>query len=100
MKRIGLIICDRYKTCDGGKCFRSVREKDGAFKQYVNEDLEVISYSTCGGCSGGNIEYIATAMKKYGAEVIHFATGFLAGYPPCPYIEIFKDFIEKISILK
>jgi len=96
MKQIGIIICDRYKTCDGGKCFRSVREREGAFKRYANDELEVVGYSTCGGCPGGNIEYVASGMKKYGADVIHFATGFLAGYPPCPYIQVFKDFIEKI----
>ena len=96
MKQIGIIICERYKTCDGGKCFRSVRERDGAFKRYLDEKLEVIGYSTCGGCPGGNIEQVATNMKKYGADVIHFATGFLAGYPPCPYIEVFKEYIEKV----
>jgi len=95
MKRIGIIICDRYNTCDGGKCFRSARERDGAFKDYVDEEIEIIGYSTCGGCPGGNIEYVVNGMKKYGADVVHFATGFLAGYPPCPYIQTFKDFIEK-----
>ncbi|MCF8222578.1 MAG: CGGC domain-containing protein [Bacteroidales bacterium] len=34
-------------------------------------------------------------MIKNGAEVIHFATGFLVGYPPCPYIDHFKSFIEE-----
>ncbi len=95
MKQIGIIICDRYKTCDGGKCFRSVRERDGAFKRYADEELEVVGYTTCEGCPGGNIEYVAAKMKNCGADVIHFATGFLAGYPPCPYIQVFKDYIEK-----
>lgn len=95
MNRVGIIICDRYKSCDGGKCFRSVREREGAFERYASKDIEVIGYSSCGGCPGGNIEYVATNMKKYGASVIHFATGFIAGYPPCPYITTFKDFIEK-----
>ncbi len=95
MKRIGIIICDRYRSCDGGKCFRSLREREGAFSQYKGEEVEVVGYSTCGGCPGGNIETVAKAMKKYGAEIIHFATGFLAGYPPCPYINQFKDYIEQ-----
>ncbi len=95
MKRIGIIICDRYNTCNGGKCFRAVRERDGAFKKYGKEEVEVIGYSTCGGCPGGNMEYVATGMKNYGADIIHFATGMLAGYPPCPYIDVFKDHIEK-----
>jgi len=34
-------------------------------------------------------------MVKNGAQVIHLATGLLVGYPPCPYIETFKDFLEK-----
>jgi len=34
-------------------------------------------------------------MKKNGANVIHFATGMVVGYPPCPYIQHFKEFIEE-----
>ena len=34
-------------------------------------------------------------MKKNGAEVVHFATGFVVGYPPCPNINQFKSFIEE-----
>jgi hypothetical protein len=34
-------------------------------------------------------------MKKNGATVIHFATGMIVGYPPCPYISHFRDFIEQ-----
>ncbi len=33
-------------------------------------------------------------MKKNGAEVVHLATDFVVGYPPCPYIEQFKQFVE------
>ena len=32
--------------------------------------------------------------SKNGAEVIHLATGFVVGYPPCPYTIYFKNFIE------
>ncbi len=39
-------------------------------------------------------------MKKKGAEVIHLATGFLVGYPPCPWIDYFKRFIEEEYGLK
>ena len=95
MKRIGIIICDRYNTCNGGKCLRALRERDGAFKRYTGEEVEVVGYTTCGGCPGGNMEYVASGMKNYGVDVIHFATGLLAGYPPCPYIDTFKDHIEK-----
>ena len=92
--KIGIIICDRYKSCAGGKCFRSIKEREGAFVIYKNREVELVGYTTCGGCPGGNIEYAPEELKKNGAEVIHFATGMVVGYPPCPYIEHFKNFIE------
>ena len=94
--KIGIIICDRYKMCAGGKCFRAMKNKEGAFSQYKKEEqLEIVGYTTCGGCPGGNIEYAPEEMIKNGAQVIHFATGMVVGYPPCPYIEYFKNFIEE-----
>jgi len=99
--KIGIIICERYKNCAGGKCFRSLRNREGAFDIYPkDEEVEVVGYTTCGGCPGGNIEYAPEEMKKNGAEVIHFATGFVVGYPPCPYIKHFKSFIEEKYGLK
>ncbi len=93
--KIGIIICDRYRSCAGGKCFRSLQNREGAFDIYAkDETLELVSYTTCGGCPGGNIEYAPEEMKNNGAEVVHLATGFVVGYPPCPYIKQFKDLIE------
>ena len=95
MKKIGIIICGRYQTCGGGKCFRGLRERAGGFSVYSpDEEVEVVGYSHCGGCPGGNIEYVPAEMIKNGAQVIHLATGFVVGYPPCPRIKEFKEFIE------
>jgi len=98
--KIGIIICDRYKSCAGGKCFRAMNNRDGAFNIYSeNEDVELVGYTSCGGCPGGNIEYAPEEMKNNGAEVIHLATGLIVGYPSCPYIEDFQKFIpEKYGI--
>lgn len=94
--KIGIIICDRYRNCAGGKCFRALRERDGAFDIYDKEEnVEVVGYTNCGGCPGGNIEHAPEEMKKNGTKIIHFATGFVVGYPPCPYINHFKSFIEE-----
>jgi predicted metal-binding protein len=98
--KIGIIICDRYKSCAGGKCFRAVKDRDGAFDIYKEKDIELVGYTSCGGCPGGNIEHAPEELKKNGAEVIHFATGMVVGYPPCPYINHFKDFIESKFELK
>ncbi len=95
MIRIGIIICARYRNCGGGKCFRALRERCGAFSIYpAGEPAEIIGYSTCGGCPGGNVEYVPAEFTKNGATVIHLATGLVVGYPPCPNIRRFKIFIE------
>ncbi len=91
--KIGIIICDRYRTCAGGKCFRALQNKEGAFEMYKDKDVELAAYTSCGGCPGGNIEYAPEEMKKNGVTHVHFATGFLVGYPPCPYMEHFEKFI-------
>ncbi|MGB7605679.1 MAG: CGGC domain-containing protein [Lutisporaceae bacterium] len=95
MKKIGIIICSRYQNCGGGKCLRALKERKGGFSIYPSEEeIELVGYTNCGGCPGGNIEYVPEEMIKNGAEVIHLATGFVVGYPPCPYIKQFKEFIE------
>ncbi|MEE4313068.1 MAG: CGGC domain-containing protein, partial [Desulfofustis sp.] len=94
--KIGIIICDRYKGCAGGKCFRAMQNREGAFDRYrPEESLEIVGYTSCGGCPGGNIEYAPEEMMKNGAQAIHLATGFVVGYPPCPHISHFKEFIEQ-----
>jgi hypothetical protein len=55
--KIGIIICDRYSTCSGGKCFRAAANREGAFSIYKDMELEIAAFTTCGGCLGGNIEY-------------------------------------------
>ncbi|MEJ2186045.1 MAG: CGGC domain-containing protein [Gemmatimonadota bacterium] len=93
--KVGIIICDRYRSCAGGKCFRAARERAGGFSGYAaDEPLEVVGFTTCGGCPGGNIEYAPEEMVKNGAEAIHLATGLVVGYPPCPWTDYFKEFIE------
>jgi predicted metal-binding protein len=72
-----------------------MRNREGAFSIYADSDVELVGYTTCGGCPGGNIEYTGEEMIKNGAQVIHLATGSLVGYPPCPYIETFKNYLEK-----
>lgn len=93
MTNIGIIICDRYHACAGGKCLRSLRNREGAFALYEGEEVEIVGYTTCGGCPGGNIEYAPAEMKKNGADVIHLATGLVVGYPPCPRLNAFTEFI-------
>jgi len=53
--KIGIILCDRYRMCAGGKCLRSFRNREGAFSIYKeNEELELVGYTTCGVCPNCN----------------------------------------------
>jgi len=72
-----------------------MRNREGAFSAYASSELELVGFTTCDGCPGGNIEYAGEEMVKNGAEVIHLATGMVVGYPPCPHIDTFKTFLEK-----
>ena len=61
---IGIIICDRYRDCAGGKCFRAMKNREGAFARYKDQEIELVGYTTCGGCPGGNVEYAPAEMQK------------------------------------
>lgn len=98
--KVGIIICDRYHTCAGGKCFRALKNREGAFSIYKDQEVELAGYTTCGGCPGGNIEYAPAEMKKNGVTHVHLATGLLVGYPPCPRIRDFEKFITEQYGLK
>jgi len=93
VKKVGIIICHRYHTCAGGKCLRALHDREGAFSLYTDEEIQLVGFTTCGGCPGGNVEYAPAEMKKNGVDVIHLATGLVVGYPPCPRLDAFCDFI-------
>jgi predicted metal-binding protein len=96
MAKIGIIICDRERTCIGGKCLMAIQERAGVFRKYPkDEPLELVGFIPCGGCPGERLERAPAEMKKYGAEEIVLASCFLAGYPPCPYLEDFIQYIKK-----
>jgi len=96
LKKIGIIICARYSHCGGGKCFRALRERHGGFARYAPEEIvEIVGYSTCGGCPGGNVEYVPAEFLKNGCDVVHLATGLVVGYPPCPRLGQFMVFIQE-----
>jgi predicted metal-binding protein len=97
--KVGIIICDRYRSCAGGKCLRALREREGAFARYAGREVELVGFTSCGSCPGGNVEYAPEEMKKNGAEVVHLATGMVVGYPPCPHLEYFTRFVpEKFGL--
>jgi predicted metal-binding protein len=94
MVNVGIIICDRYRRCSGGKCFRALQKREGAFSLYKDKRVTLVGYTTCDGCPGGNVEYAPEEMRRNGIDVIHLATGLIVGYPPCSRIGHFREFIH------
>ena len=43
--KLGIIICDRYRSCAGGKCFRSLHEREGGFARYEGEEVELVGFN-------------------------------------------------------
>ena len=74
MTRIGIITCENQSIlCAGQNCFRALSQRSGTFAQYVG-DIEVVGFTTCGGCPGYLAAKKAESMIKYGgAEKIHLA---------------------------
>lgn len=54
--KLGIIICDRYKGCAGESAFEPLKNREGAFELYKNQEVELAAYTTRGGCPGGNID--------------------------------------------
>lgn len=92
--RIGIIICDRCRTCTGGTCLRAATARGG------------VHSVTRGGRGVGRIRRLrrvpgwqrrvrarGEAAKKNGATVPHVAAVLAAGCPPCPHLDHFRRFI-------
>jgi len=94
--KIGIIICDRYRRCAGGKCLRAMKNQEGAFRKYADQEVELVGYTTCDGCPGGNIEYTGDEMVKNGVKVIHLATGLVVGIPPAPILRSSKISLKSV----
>jgi len=43
-----------------------------------HSEVELVGFTTCDGCPGGNIGYASEEMVKNGAEVINISTNFLS----------------------
>jgi predicted metal-binding protein len=71
-----------------------MQRREGAFSIYQGKEITLVGYTTCDGCPGGNVEYAPAEMKNNGAQVVHLATGLIVGYPPCPRVESFGNFIR------
>ena len=62
--KVGIIICDRYHNCAGGKCFRAMKNKEGAFSVYTDTEIELVGYTTCDGCPGATLNMLEKKWSR------------------------------------
>ncbi|MFZ5898908.1 MAG: CGGC domain-containing protein [Bacillota bacterium] len=79
MARIIIVSCKKIKdvTCVSCmKCFKAMRERQGEFARYRDEDLDVVAMGDCGDCPGlvlPKVALISDLAKVYDRDfdVIH-----------------------------
>jgi predicted metal-binding protein len=86
--KVGLIRCMQTEDmCPVTTDFAVIREKKGAFCG-INEEIELIGVTTCGGCPGKKAVARAQEMIRHGADTIAIASCITKGTPigfACPH---------------
>ena len=96
--KVGIIRCMQTEDyCPGTTDFRAIREKTGAFAG-VEEDIEIVGFTNCGGCPGKRAFLRAKELVKRGADTIAFASCIRKGTPigyPCPFADKMKELVAR-----
>ncbi len=96
--KVGIIRCMQTEDyCPGTTDFKFIREKKGAFEG-IEEDIEIIGFSNCGGCPGKRALLRAKELIKRGADTIVFASCIQKGNPigyPCPFAKKMRTLIQE-----
>ncbi len=85
MTKIGIITCENGSIlCAGLNCYRALSQLSGTFARYV-DGIEIVGFTTCGGCPGHLAKKKAESMIKYGAaEKIHLGCCIMFRSHPHP----------------
>lgn len=96
--KVGIIRCMQTEDyCPGTTDFRAIREKTGVFAG-VEEDIELVGFTNCGGCPGKRAFLRAKELVKRGADTIAFASCIRKGTPigyPCPFADKMKELVAR-----
>ena len=72
--KVGIIRCAATEDyCPGTADFRMLRERSGVFEG-VEGDIELIGFTSCGGCPGKRVPLRVRELVKRGADTIVFAS--------------------------
>lgn len=107
--KLAIIRCMQTEDyCPGTRDFRTIEQKEGVYKQFPNEDIELIGFESCGGCPGKRAVLRAREMVRRGADTIAFASCIKKGTPigyPCPFAKKMREAVamdlgDKVRILE
>ena len=92
--KAGIIRCMQTEDyCPGTADFKMLRERRGVFEG-VEEDIELVGFTNCGGCPGKRVPLRVRELVKRGADTIVFASCIKKGTPigyPCPFAKGLMD---------
>ena len=95
--KLGIIRCMQTEDfCPGAGDFKAIRNKTGVFAG-VEEEIEIVGFTNCGGCPGKKAVLRARELVKRGADTIAFASCIQKGTPigyPCPFAKKMKSIVE------
>lgn len=99
MAKIAIISCGNVKNtanCPGVGCFKSFNHRTGMFAGYLNEEIQMVGFSTCAGCPTlYGAEKILSKVKPLielsQADVIHFSSCMVQ---LCPFVQKYKKVIH------
>ena len=96
--KLGIIRCMQTEDyCPGTADFQAARLHMGAFAQ-VEEEIEIVGFTSCGGCPGKKAVLRARELVKRGADATAFASCIQKGTPigyPCPFHQKMQELVEK-----
>ena len=96
--KLGIIRCMQTEDyCPGTADFKAVRLHMGSFAQ-VEEEIEIVGFTNCGGCPGKKAVLRARELVKRGADAIAFASRIQKGTPigyPGPFHQKMQELVEK-----
>ena len=73
--KLGIIIFEPLPHLCWRKMPAGNAKQGRRIRPILDTEIELVGYTTCDGCPGGNVEYTGEEMVKNGATVIHLATG-------------------------
>jgi predicted metal-binding protein len=98
--RIAVVRCEIVsEVCPGVACFKAFNARAKHFEPY-GDNVEMIGFFTCGGCSGRRVSRLVETLLKYDLDVVHLSSCMMldGDYPRCPHKEQIKRSIESKGV--